>query len=186
MEVAIGRDENFSRHRVDTHTHTGISDELNTPFRVNAVVPLLQSDLPLFVPNYRRFPIKWRIAFSLAAGNFGIEERTTIVESTISKASSKRNFGKGVSKEGLEIWRKRRKKCRASTGTFFPLPFRGIALRESRHHGSRLTKQSSKFVQSCRVCITRGVPLLPLPSSSPLPPCVSRCAPVNFRIDCQV
>lgn len=98
MEVAIGRDENFSRHRVDTHTHTEISDELNTPFRVNAVVPLLQSDLPLFVPNYWRFPIKWRIAFSLAAGNFGIEKRTTIVESTISKASSKRNFGEGVSR----------------------------------------------------------------------------------------
>lgn len=126
MEVAIGRDENFSRHRVDTHTHTGISDELNTPFRVNAVVPLLQSDLPLFVPNYRRFPIKWRIAFSLAAGNFGIEERTTIVESTISKASSKRNFGEVYRKKVWKFGEKGGRSVARRRERFFPFRSEGL------------------------------------------------------------
>lgn len=164
MEVAIGRDENFSRHRVDTHTHTGISDELNTPFRVNAVVPLLQSDLPLFVPNYRRFPIKWRIAFSLAAGNFGIEKRTTIVESTISKASSKRNFGECIE---IRFGNLEKKAEEVSRVVFFPSVPRDCV---ARVEASRFEVNKTKFKVCSKLSRMYNARCPPPPPPLLLPP----------------
>lgn len=125
---------------IRAHMHTGISDELNTPFRrfrVNAAV----------VPPLHPFRAQLSETFDFPSnGGSGLNRvfvSETLIEkegrsSTISKASLRGRIGNEVwSKQGLEISRNGR----------FPS--------ESRR--SRLTKQSPKFVQSC-TRIIRGVP----------------------------